>query len=221
MKLISYNHGIDVELSKGINNIVIENKKQFRDFILECKNQIEGNKGNIIISNCNKDTNLKKGVNIITDIFNLDLNKTEFIKIVISDIIDILQDERYYSLFLDLKENLETFLDDVLNDYTLELEYDHNDDIGKILKLKNINIYGNREELLEKLIIYLNTVNKLLGINIFITVNISSFYSREELKIIDSECKYNDIILINIDNINVHNNCYTILAIDDDLCRYI
>ena len=95
MKIINKNWQRKIEIEDNvIYTLVFENKKYYRENIIELINQHKGCEGSYIFSNNNKEIEFEKYSYIITDIFNIDINSkkvmtkiyTLLLKEVIEDI---------------------------------------------------------------------------------------------------------------------------------------
>ena len=75
MKIINKNWQRKIEIEDNIiYTLVFENKKYYRENIIELINQHKGKEGSYILSNDNKEILFDKHSYIITDIFNIDIN---------------------------------------------------------------------------------------------------------------------------------------------------
>ena len=79
MKIINKNWQRKIEIEDNIiYTLVFENKKYYRENIIELVNQHKSNEGSYILSNDNKEISFDKNSYIITDIFNIDINNIVF-----------------------------------------------------------------------------------------------------------------------------------------------
>ena len=75
MKIINNNWQRQIVLEDNlIHTIVFENKKYYRESILELIRQHKGYEGNFILSNNNKEVSFDKNSYFISDLFNIDEN---------------------------------------------------------------------------------------------------------------------------------------------------
>ena len=75
MKIINNNWQRQIFLEDNlIHTIILENKKYYRENILELIRQHKGYEGNFILSINNKEVSFDKNSYFISDLFNIDIN---------------------------------------------------------------------------------------------------------------------------------------------------
>ena len=108
MKIINKNWQRKIEIEDNIiYTLVFENKKYYRENIIELINQHNGNEGSYILSNDNKEISFDKNSYIITDIFNIEINN----KKVLSKIYSSLLNTNVQELLLFLIKNNIRYID--------------------------------------------------------------------------------------------------------------
>lgn len=220
MKFTNYEYDLNCDINIGLNYIVVENHKLFRIMIEELRYQILNGDGKYILSNDNDDIDLHKKSKLITDPFELEINKSSFLKNVYHDLKDISEDEFFYERTLELQNVINQFLSELINEYELELEYENKLDISKFMKAIDLKIIGEHESFLDRIVIYIKSINMLLGIKYFFFINLSTYLEKEEIEEFRKECEYNEHIVVLIEN-KYYNNGNEVALIDNDLCRVI
>lgn len=220
MKLVNYEYDLNCDINTGLNYLVVENHKLFRTMIEKLRHQILNEAGKYILSDGNTDIDLHKKSKLITDPFELEFNKSTVLKNVYSDLKGMVEDEFFYEKTLKLQCEINQFLSELISEYEIELEYDDKFDVLKFMKAIDLKVAGEHESFLDKIVIYMKTMNLLLGIKYFFFVNLSTYLEENEIEELRKECEYNEYTVVLIEN-KYYNNGKEITLIDDDLCRVI
>lgn len=116
-----------------IHTIVFENKKYYRESILELVRQHKGYEGNFILSNNNKEVSFDKNSYFISDLFNIDINNKKIITKVYGELLRNALDNiaEYNKIISYIREYFETL---VFNN-NLDLEYNNEIEANSLLKL--------------------------------------------------------------------------------------
>ena len=132
MKIINKNWQRKIEVEDNIiYTLVFENKKYYRENIIELINQHKGNEGSYILSNDNKEISFDKNSYIITDIFNIDINnkkaQLEQLDIKLNDFEKITKFESCVSFkqyYENKKQEIQSFKErkETIKDQLLELK---------------------------------------------------------------------------------------------------
>ena len=94
MKIINNNWQRQIVLEDNlIYTIVFENKKYYRENILELIRQHKGYEGNFILSNNNKEVSFDKNSYFISDLFNIDINNKKIITKIYGELLKIVTDD--------------------------------------------------------------------------------------------------------------------------------
>lgn len=198
---------------ENLNLFVIENKTLFQKLIFS----------DVIESlNFYKDLNLvsKKEIIFINNLFDLDINSKKYLDSVYKDIVKFFpleaNEEKYYNFLKSLYE----FSDSIVDSQELDIVYGDEFNLLNFLKYMNFKIRSSSDTFLENLIEYIEISMKLMNISLVITVNLLSFLSHEEIKILIEQCVRFNIYLFDIESVYVDDyQKYNLILIDNDLCR--
>lgn len=205
-----------------IHTIVFENKKYYRESILELVRQHKGYEGNFILSNNNKEVSFDKNSYFISDLFNIDINNKKIITKVYGELLRNALDNiaEYNKIISYIREYFETL---VFNN-NLDLEYNNEIEANSLLKLGDFKIQIVESNYLEKLIKFLKVLVELCNIKVIFIVGLYRVFSVEEVGKIYKEVCLNKINIINIEseyqNIKKSDYYKEILYIfDQDNCK--
>lgn len=199
MKIINNNWQRQIVLEDNlIHTIVFENKKYYRESILELIRQHKGYEGNFILSNNNKEVSFDKNSYFISDLFNIDINNKKIITKVYGELLRNALDNiaEYNKIISYIREYFETL---VFNN-NLDLEYNDEIEANSLLKLGDFKIQIGESNYLEKLIKFLKVLVELCNIKVIFIVGLYRVFSVEEVGKIYKEVCLNKINIINIES---------------------
>ena len=167
---------IDFEDNR-LNTILVENREYFRSLVSSFIGQTGGMDGKFSLSHENKSIDLSKGVLVISDIFNLEsgLKKTNS---KISKYIKTLS----FDSFEESKKiifDIETYIDNLLDNVDLPIVRSESLAIEDVLKVGDIHVEQG-DDIIDNLINVFNVCTALMGIRLFVFVNIHSLMSQSE-----------------------------------------
>ena len=223
MKIINNNWQRQIVLEDNlIHTIVFENKKYYRESILELIRQHKGYEGNFILSNNNKEVSFDKNSYFISDLFNIDINNKKIITKVYGELLRNALDNiaEYNKIISYIREYFETL---VFNN-NLDLEYNDEIEANSLLKLGDFKIQIGESNYLEKLIKFLKVLVELCNIKVIFIVGLYRVFSVEEVGKIYKEVCLNKINIINIESEQQgikKSDCYNELVyiFDKDNCE--
>ena len=199
MKIINNNWQRQIVLEDNlIHTIVFENKKYYRENILELIRQHKGYEGSFILSNNNKEVSFDKNSYFISDLFNIDINNKKIITKIYGELLKDITDDiaEYNKITSYIREYFETL---VFNN-NLDLEYNDEVEVNSLLKLGDFKIQFEESNYLEKLIKFLKVLVELCNIKVIFIVGLYRVFSVEEVKKIYKEVCLNKINIINIES---------------------
>lgn len=219
MKITAISYDIQIEIKIDENNvIVIENPILFREFILELKELIAGKECEIIISQNEKITKAKENMDILISPLDIDLSGKKVINKLYSSLKEKAYDEEHYEKTMKLQSDILKYLYELESDSEYILSINDMDVLG-IFKSFGVEIEDS-EELIEKLDGYIKIISRLLKCKILVLINFSSYFSQDEISMIQKTAMYEDIRLLFIeacDRIESNNK----IIIDEDQCRIL
>lgn len=197
--------------------LLMENKKYFYNFITDIQNDL-GKEFINIVDNTYKVLKTSDYIDIIPSLFYLDINCKRNLN-SINKQVKLLYRNNIIDTLYDIKSKIESTFSQIKMDYPIDIISDCDLDEEDIIKLLNIKIDDTSKTILEKIMIYIKVAIELRKIKIFIFVNLFSYLEKEEIDILLKNCKFLDIILINIESQVIENNSFDIKKmIDNDIC---
>ena len=223
MKIINKNWQRKIEIEDNIiYTLVFENKKYYRENIIELINQHKGNEGSYILSNDNKEISFDKNSFIITDIFNIDINSkrvlTKIYNLLLKEIVEDI------SSYNELSTNIRVYFEKLIFNSSLEIEQGEEIDMSSLLKLGDFKIHIEEHDILEKFIKFLKVLTELCGCKIIFVVGLHTVFMQDEIIEIYKEVCLNKINIINIEyqqfnNLSNENYKEIVYIFDKDNCE--
>lgn len=149
MRITYSKYGIEQQVCENeVGVICIENRKCFSDIICDIWQQINGLKGDVIISDGSDLIKINREVEMIFNPYGIDCNEKKIINALYQEIKDetndLLQEE-----MLQLKSGMIDFVDRIVENNRYSLAYECDIDIVNILKLFSVKIDNMVESLVD------------------------------------------------------------------------
>lgn len=224
MKLIERELGLEIEFKENrISVLIIENVCRRLDIIKTLYEQMLGNTGPWLLTESENTYDLSKKGDIVLEPFSLELNSKKM-KVKLYQEIKEISDEECYELGLELHSNICNYLERILGKIPYPMEYMESWDVDNILKMYNVRLLEECDNLVEKLLNYIKLMNQICGIQLFFLVNIKQFLNEQQILELYKTASYNKIQLVLIEfNItggrNTEEDVY-ILDKDDCIIEY-
>ena len=223
MKIINNNWQRQIVLEDNlIHTIIFENKKYYRENILELIRQHKGYEGSFILSDNNKEVSFDKNSYFISDLFNIDINNKKIISKVYGELLKNVVDDiaEYNKITSYIREYFET----LVFSNNIDLEYNDEIEANSLLKLGDFKIQFEESNYLEKLIKFLKVLVELCNIKVIFIVGLYRVFSVKEVEKIYKEVCLNKINIINIESEQQNpkkSDCYNELVyiLDKDNCE--
>lgn len=202
-----------------ILTLVFENQHLFYDIVSDISMQLEGERGNFVLSEDYQPLDLRKHIELVTQFVPFSINQKELINKLYSDLKNKATDAQLYQQTSELYGEISRYLYVLTEEYGSELTFDTPDDISGLLKSFNVRFYDDDKSLAEKVLEYAIAVNELKGDRILVFVNMRSYLTDTQM-----ESLFKNFILRKISVICIENKEYSKLQneeriiVDEDMC---
>lgn len=206
-----------------INVLSIENPMFFTNFLNDIIAQINGETGEVFLSENYQPLSIAKNLSLITDILFINFENRKIITKLHKDLANIAVQENMYSLTQEIKIILADYISKLLSNSELPLSFDIEEDTQNLIKFANVKINTEAKSICEKALIYMDVIRDLGLAKYFIFVNLFSFVSDEDrLKLYEEICykKFNVLFLENMFREKISSK-EKYLLLDKDLCLVI
>lgn len=223
MKIINKNWQRKIEIEENtIYTLVFENKRYYRENIIELINQHKGNEGSFIISKNSKEIEFAKDSHIITDIFSIDINSKKVLTKIYSTLLKLVVED--VSKYNELSTNIKVYFEKLIFDSSLEIEQGDEIDMSSLLKLGDFKIHVENDDILDEFIKFLKVLTELCSCKIIFVVGLHNVFTIDEIKEVYKEVCLNKINIINIEyqqfeNISSENYKEIVYIFDKDNCE--
>lgn len=221
MKLVHPDFFCPIEFEENaVPVLILEDQKIFRDFVEELKNQFQGKEGGWILSDNGKILKLPQLCSIIIDPYSLDVNQKKMLMSIYSGLEKEVNTTELITKWNSVLSSLFQITDGILDSVDYELNYRDNIDIIDFFKFMDIRFYGNPESLVERFIDYCNLNREIMGVQVFILVNIKSYLTDEELNYLYEQAFYKDYYFLLVEHsVSSKKSLYEkLIIIDKDSC---
>ena len=211
---------ICLEISEDkIPTFVIENQHMFYNMISDIRSQLDGNKGEVVLSEDHIPLDMRKTADLLTQFVPFTVNQKELITKLYAVLKKKAVDEKMYQYTQEIYRAIGEYLYQLIEDEENELDITIPEDITGILKAFDVRFDDSELTLPEKLLEYMLSASELRGHRLFITVNLRSYLTDREteeffqsllLKIISLMC------IESADHPRLINE--EVIIIDKDMC---
>lgn len=141
MKLvhINLNEGILVD-AINCTEWVIESPEYFSEYVMELAGQVEGKEGRFVLSDNEKEVDISKNVELIFNIFVLDINEKKLISKLYMELEKLTADERFYVKTQEMKQYLQEYLLQLEQETDYILDLADEIDFASLFKAFGINM---------------------------------------------------------------------------------
>lgn len=200
MRLLHNELCINIKFQEDrIQELIVENPRILSSVIHSLKNQCLGSDGDWVLSDDDSPISIKKYVSLILDPFSLDCNNKRILSKIYLDL-EKHGNNNYSELRADFNVALMNYLEQVCFESDIPLVYDEEIQFQDILKLAGVRVDQNAENLLETIVNVMRLECALLGVKLFVFVNLKSFLDKEDLTLLYQECFYKKINILLIES---------------------
>ena len=179
---------------------IIESPDYFSKFLDELWKQCENGTGHYVLSDDEKELDIRKNIELIFQPFAIDLNDKRILGKLYVELEQLAHSEQF---FVKTQEITQCILEYVLElenrtDYILQTENDL--DLTMILKSLSVKCETMEESYLEKLVQYIKITSQLLKKKLYVFVNIRSYLTDEKMNLLIKEMMYQEMHILFIEN---------------------
>lgn len=206
----------------GVQTLVIENPKLYREFILNLLSQISGAEGELKFYENVEEKNMKNKMLFSGTPFFFDVNNRRIIDSLYKNMEEVMLSEKFDE-YKELEFQIYNFLSSLLVNEHIDVELDEEIDIKKLFQSANIRIsdLNESDDVLENISQYVSVIKKYTNIEIIIFTNVRSMFEHEEWQMLVNDIKKSDICMFNIETYSsfIEVPGEKLYIIDEDLCE--
>ena len=172
---------------------IIESPESFSGYVLELSTQIDGNEGQFVLSDKNKELDLAKKAELIFNPFTVDINERKILNKLYMELSDLSKEEEMYIKTVELLRHLQEYMLELEQCTEYILEFDQETDMSALLKAVNIHYETRDMDFMERLVQYMKVLAVVVGIKVFMFVNLRSYLTDHQMQEVMKEMKYQNI----------------------------
>ncbi len=222
MKLVHKNIEKHLEFKENrVNVLVVENSGMLFRLADELRRQIEGEDGTFALSEGGELLNISKEVELITDVFSLNLNERTSINRLLSSLAGYAQSAEMINRSRELQNVLSEYLSELTHNEELPVSFAKEINMQNLLKALGVEFESDYDSLCEKLLVYMRIMNRYFQKKVFVLVNLKTFVGEEELKDFYQNAFYEKLHLLLLESTERGNMGETeeVTVIDKDMCE--
>ena len=220
MKLIHPEYTFQIEFQEGIvQRLIVESPSVMSELIVDLRKQIEGREGKWILSHNGEILKIHDNCEIIVNIFDLDINQRNMLNALYDQMSSEINDTELLIDWRETNSKLECILNRAIDSVGYDVTYGELD-LKSFFKALDLKFRSNEEGYAEFLLEYLQLMSEVLGINIFILVNLSSFLEIKEIAYLYEQTFYRKyhLLLLDAQDVCVKKEVERKIIIDKDYC---
>ena len=222
MKMIypDWNQSIIFEENR-VNSIYLEDPIVFREILAHLVKQTEGEEGKFVLSEGEKTLPLKKYVDIVLSPFAINLEDKKFYTQIYKELQDQALGEEMYSKTQDITNEARRYLIELLDLLPYDLQLDEIMDYIAFMQSFGVKIQHDDGNLAEQLVEYIMLAKNILKKDIFVLVNLKTYFSQSEIEEIYRSLLPQKVHLIDLEQQkkDYEFSCEYDIIIDTDLCE--
>ena len=201
----------------GVQTLIIENKPMLRTFLETLRQQAEGMRGVLVVSEDNRVLEFTRTVELLTDPFLLPLSS----KKITNRLLQAAEEagEPYGDELVRLTIQINELAAKISTSMEYNVTYKELDDFEELYKLMGFRADEENSTLPERVLEYLLLARGLLGKKLFICYGLHNCMTDQEMTLLCKEATYRKLCLLLVEAVQPNPSSYEkITLIDQDLC---
>ena len=211
---------LNFDESNRILSWIIQDPQTYYAFIQELLKQIQGETGQFVLSNNDKNIKIDSDVQPIVGPFDISLNSKKITAMISKNLLKLAVNGEYSEQFKKLSETFKSYLDEVILNSDLPVEIDElqEENIFKVASIKS----KESTSFYENLINYISLILKLARPKLLILIDITRYIGKEQMNEFLNFLMYEDVNVLFIDLLTHDGSCsYTkTYFLDSDNCEF-
>lgn len=200
-------------------SLVIENKRVFREYLNDIYAQADGNVGDIVLSKDNAPIDISKHAHVLDKFIPFDINTKHILSKMASEIEKKAMDDEHYLKTSEILSKIEKYIYDLCFSFPFNIECQKLSTTSLIKAVQPI-ITSDYISPLEAILEYMTLITTFDGEKLFVLVNMSSYFSLDEMNSFINDINLKQLYVMFLDSIEPpkYQNTKRVI-IDSDLCE--
>lgn len=210
---------IDFSSSK-VPSLVVEEPVFFRVLIQDLYDQIDGTEGNFVLSEDDEECKIGTWVELIDNCLHFSLNSRSLLGKITSVLEHAAVSESYFLKTSGILQQIEQYFHELSFEFSSDIVYKQCTVAG-LLKALGVSLREDYDDLLEKLIDYMELVREFERDKLFVIVNLRSFFADDHVeRFLETALLHRYRILL-LDSVSRKKLAHERrITIDNDLCEF-
>ena len=179
---------------------IIESPKLFSKYLQELYRQSEGEEGNFILSDEDKEISIDKYVEVIVNPFCVNINDKKILNKLYTQLAELAYAEDMYLLTQEIQSKLKDYVFQLEHMGSYILEMDSEVDATAIFKVLGVRIDNYSENFFENINLYIKVITELLKKKVIVFINLKSFLEKDQIKQLTETAIHNEVRLLFLEN---------------------
>ena len=203
--------------------VTIESQEVFSLLISQMFAQINNEPGDFNISRDYKPITISKEVDLVHSPFLLDFGQRKILLRICSDFDKLSMSSEHYEATAQMQQAVQLFLERMSSFYPAPLVWDIELTAGNLAKAVNIRVDVEELSMVERLLTYMEIMTTLKIVSIFVYVNLSTYFTSEQLKSLFYEVRLKKYCMLLFENRSMTRitDFERHLTVDADMCEII
>ena len=158
-------------IENAITVLSVEAPSAYQKIMHDFWQQYNGNEGSFILSENGKELKIQKNVECIYNPFSVNLNDKKILTKLYHEL-SLQSDSLLQEDGIELRESIISYFDKLLNTVPYAITYNFEFELSSIIKALDVQTDSTADTLTEKLCSYMNLLQQLCGISIFVISNL-------------------------------------------------
>ena len=223
IKIVHYK--IEQPLTLEVNSpqlLVVESPTEFYSVVSQMIRQFNGEQGDFVFLQNDKQVDCNKEGHIVVDPFNIDFNDKKLLNLLYKKLEKNFNQDTFILQYNQINAQLSAFLQDLCFTVPFALEYDEISLQG-MFKESVLKFQKTYDTFLEKIVCYINLLVGLKGCKFFVFVNLKSVLNKDQIELLYNHCQNEKVALLLIESTQPKYRlpCEKMTIITLDLCEIV
>ena len=170
-------------IENAITVLSVEAPSAYQKIMHDFWQQYNGNEGSFILSENGKELKIQKNVECIYNPFSVNLNDKKILTKLYHEL-SLQSDSLLQEDGIELRESIISYFDKLLNTVPYAITYNFEFELSSIIKALDVQTDSTADTLTEKLCSYMNLLQQLCGISIFVISNLKCLLQNTDLQLL-------------------------------------
>lgn len=220
MKLSSPLQNSSFEIKEGrAFSLVIENKRLYRTYLENLYFQSSGSDGELVLSYDNAPVPFERNVCIIDAFVPFNINTKHMLSCISSAAEKKAVDEEHFMQTSKILAEIESYVYDLCFDFPFSVQC-RKLSAASLIKSLQLCVADDYSSTLEALMSFLEVITEFDGRKLFVTVNMASYFSEEEMELFVKSVEQKQLYVLMLDSFETEKpGGVDRLIIDNDFCE--